>query len=77
MNFWKRGKDDLEDELIKAQKENELLKLKNKELEEKLRELAFQGTNLFDSDSLNLEDKEQLKSRINELITKLDYHLRS
>ena len=75
--FLKKGKGDLEDELIKAQKENELLKLKNKELEEKLRELAFQGTNLFDSDSLNLEDKEQLKSRINELITKLDYHLRS
>ena len=72
-----KEKEELDDELLKVQKENEILKLKNKELEEKLRELAFQGTNLFGSDSLNLEDKEQLKSRINELITKLDYHLRS
>jgi chromosome segregation ATPase len=75
--FMKKEKEELDDELLKVQKENEILKLKNKELEEKLRELAFQGTSLFGSDSLNLEDKEQLKSRINELITKLDYHLRS
>jgi len=73
----KKESSDLQKELEENYKENELLKLKNKELDEKLKDVAFQGTSLFNSDSLDTENKEEIKQKISELISKLDYHLRS
>jgi predicted nucleic acid-binding Zn-ribbon protein len=73
----KKEYSDLEKKFEEKTKENELLKLKNKELDEKLKDVAFQGTNLFNSDSLDTENKEEIKQKISELISKLDYHLRS
>jgi hypothetical protein len=73
----KKDFSDLQEELDETNKEKEKLKLKNKELDEKLKDVAFQGSSLFSSDSLDIEDKEELKKKIGELISKLDYHLRS
>lgn len=69
--------EELQDEIDTVKKENELLKFKIKELEEKVGEIAMHGNTLFEGSSANQEEREKLKNKINELISKLEYHLRS
>lgn len=55
--------------------ENEILNLKLKEVEEKV--VNIQDTEIVSNDSLNSEEKERIKTKIDDLISKIDYHLRS
>ena len=67
----------LEKKVIQLEKENEVLRLKIEEIETKLNNSPFSESEIFSNDSLNLEDREYFKSKISELISKIDYHLRS
>lgn len=67
----------LDKKIQKLEKENEVLKLKIEEIESKLNNSLFEDSEIFNNDTLNLEDRENLKNKISELISKIDYHLRS
>jgi len=67
----------LEKKLQQFESENEVLKLRIEELESKLNDSSFEENNLFQTDSITVEDREVLRSKISELISKIDYHLRS
>ena len=67
----------LEKKIHQLEKENEVLKLKIEEIEAKLNNSFLEDPEIFNNDSLNLEDREHLKNKISELISKIDYHLRS
>ncbi len=58
------------------EKENEVLKLQLSEFEDRLLQRSENG-GLFSSDSLKPEERELLKSKIDDLINKIDFHLRS
>lgn len=57
-------------------KENEVLKLKLEEVDTKLSNFQ-ENMSLNNNDIISTEDKEELKSKISDLISKIDYHLRS
>ena len=57
-------------------KENEVLKLKLQEIETKLNHFEENGSQNY-SEAFNPEEKEELKNKISDLISKIDYHLRS
>lgn len=59
------------------ERENETLRKKISEIESKVSKSLFKEENLFGNETFNLEEKEVLKNKINELIAKIDYHLRS
>ena len=67
----------LEKKVNQLEKENEVLRLKIEEIESKLNNSLFSDAEIFANDSLHLEDREFLKSKISELISKIDFHLRS
>mgnify|MGYP001137120981 CR=1 FL=1 len=68
----------LNNRIILLEKENDALKKRINEIEGKLsKSLLLNEENLFGTDSLNLEEREALKSKISELIARIDYHLRS
>ncbi len=66
-------KESLIKELRVLKDENEILRIK---LEESERKANMSGEN-FDTTPFNSEDKEIVKDRIDELINKIDNHLRS
>ena len=66
----------LQNKVTQLEKENEILKLKLEDIEDKVKTGA-NGSDLFDKDLLNSEEREKLKNRISDLISRLDYHLRS
>ncbi|OGU34055.1 MAG: hypothetical protein A2068_01950 [Ignavibacteria bacterium GWB2_35_6b] len=57
-------------------KENEVLKLKLEEIEIKLNHFEESESPKY-GDTLHSEEKEDLKNKISDLISKIDYHLRS
>jgi hypothetical protein len=67
----------LSNRLTLLERENENLKKKMTEVESKVSKSIFNEENFLGNGNLNLEDKEALKSKINDLIAKIDYHLRS
>lgn len=67
---------ELKKQVVQLEKENEVLKLQLKELEEKISQESDNEGNAS-NDSINPEEKEILKSKIDDLITKIDFHLRS
>jgi len=67
----------LNNRINQLEKENEILKKKISEIELKVSKTLFNEENLFGSDTIKLEEREALKSKIGELIAKIDYHLRS
>jgi len=67
----------LEKKVHQLEKENEVLKLKIDEIESKLNNSLFNDNLSFSNESINLEDRDYLKTKISELISKIDYHLRS
>ena len=70
--------DALNGRIDQLEKENDALKKRIAEIEAKLsKSLSLNDENLFGNDSLNLEEREALKSKIGELIARIDYHLRS
>lgn len=67
----------LNNRIVLLEKENEILKKKISEIELKVNKTLFNEGNLFGSETIKLEEREALKSKIGELIAKIDYHLRS
>ncbi len=59
------------------EKENEVLKLKVDDIETKLNNAFIDTENSQFGGLLNDEEKTQLKNKINDLISKIDFHLRS
>jgi predicted nucleic acid-binding Zn-ribbon protein len=59
------------------ERENDALKKKIAEIESKISRSVFKDDNVFGNATFNSEEKEVLKSKITELIAKIDYHLRS
>ena len=61
-------------ELQNLKDENEILKIKLSDAEKRVKQ---NGEFLGESDLLNSESKEEVKNKIDELINKIDNHLRS
>ena len=67
---------DLEESLESLKKENEILLQKLAALESEIKDIGENTeTNLFNS--LNLKERENLKVKLQNLITRIDYHLSS
>ncbi|MCF8240817.1 MAG: hypothetical protein K9J16_05480 [Melioribacteraceae bacterium] len=58
-------------------KENEALLLKQEELESKLKEKFLDLEDINAINSLDPGEKEKIKSKINDFISRIDYHLGS
>ena len=69
---------DLLKNLRKLEDENSILKMKIDELELKMKNKSSYGASqLFPEGSITEEEKENLKEKISDLISRLDNHLRS
>jgi len=67
----------LSKKVIELEKENSVLKQKLNDFEQRVSN-PFKEDDLFGSlESLNLEERNNLKIKINDLISKIDNHLRS
>lgn len=67
----------LQKRIKQLEKENEVLKLKVDDIEVKLNNAFIDTENSQFGGLFNDEEKIQLKNKINDLITKIDFHLRS
>lgn len=67
---------DLESSLTKVNEENEILKTRIEELEGEIGELKEEYEKNV-KNSLNLEERETLRFKIQDLISRIDYHLSS
>ena len=67
----------LSNRITLLERENENLKKKITEIESKVSKSLFNDENFFGNGNLNVEEKEALKNKINDLIARIDYHLRS
>ena len=66
----------LEKKVSSLQKENEVLVLKIKELEKKIIKTE-EVNSVSGKTNLDLSERENLKNQIDDLITRIDYHIRS
>jgi len=66
----------LENKADNLVKENEILVLKIKELEKKLNS-AEDGASVTSKTNLDISERQNLKSQIDDLIERIDYHIRS
>ncbi|MBN2570700.1 MAG: hypothetical protein JXA68_01115 [Ignavibacteriales bacterium] len=64
-------------EFSRIEEENVILKAKIKELERKLAELHYNLKEKNSSEFINIEDKQNFKRKIDDLIERIDYHLGS
>ncbi|MFA7422073.1 MAG: hypothetical protein WCZ90_20480 [Melioribacteraceae bacterium] len=67
----------LNNRITLLERENESLKKKIVEIESKVSRTLLNDQNIFGDEAFNVEEKEALKSKISELIARIDYHLRS
>ena len=67
----------LEKKVTQLQNENEVLKLKIDELEGKVEEVLNKRADLIDNNNISDIDREALISHIDDLITRIDYPIRS
>ena len=67
----------LNNRITLLERENDSLKKKIIDIESKVSKSLFNGEPFIGGDNFNIEEKEALKNKINELIAKIDYHLRS
>ena len=67
---------ELKEQITRLEQENKALKNKIHEIETQLSNPSKEE-DLFGNTLLTPEDKEEVKNKISELISKLDYHLRS
>ncbi|MCW8848996.1 MAG: hypothetical protein OQJ81_03380 [Melioribacteraceae bacterium] len=69
-------KNALQAKVSNLQKENEVLVLKIKELEKKINQ-TDEIKSVSSKTNLDLSERENLKNQIDDLITRIDYHIRS
>ncbi len=67
----------LSNRITLIERENESLKKKIHGIESKISKNLFNDQNIFGAETFNLEEREALKSKLSELIARIDYHLRS
>lgn len=67
----------LNNRITLLERENDSLKKKIIDIESKVSKSLFNGESFIGGENFNIEEKEALKNKINELIAKIDYHLRS
>lgn len=68
--------EELKNRIEELSQENIALKSKIKEIEERISELPADG-GLFGESTMNPEEKTEIKNKINDLISRIDNHLRS
>lgn len=73
----KNENQDLQEEVNQIAKEREVLKLELEETQAQLSNINSEGLNGLDANLFGTEEKEKLKNKIGDLISKIDYHLRS
>lgn len=66
----------LENQVSNLEKENDVLVSKIKDLEKKLNSVA-ENSAVKGKTKLDLSERENLKNQIDDLITRIDYHIRS
>lgn len=59
------------------EKENEVFKLKYEEIQSKFSKISTEGLDFSNEDFIDPEEREKIKNKISDLISKIDYHLRS
>lgn len=67
----------LNNRITQLEKENDSLKKRISEIESKLSKSVLNPNGVFGTGSINEEEREALKSKINDLVARIDYHLRS
>ncbi|MCF8314541.1 MAG: hypothetical protein K9I71_00365 [Ignavibacteriales bacterium] len=70
-------REDLEKKIHRLEDENEILRIKLDELEIDLKNAKSSHSLIPELVKLKPEDREILKNKIDELLNKIDYHLRS
>lgn len=68
---------DLREEIENLQSENGALKNKLREIETSLATQISENKDLFSEKNVRSNEKEEIKEKIENLISRLDYHLRS
>jgi hypothetical protein len=68
-------KSTLENKVENLEKENEILVLKIKDLEKKINKVEEKSTE--GKTNLDLNERQNLKNQIDDLINRIDYHIRS
>ena len=69
-------KSTLEKKIENLEKENEILILKIKELEKKINKVE-ESSSASEKTNLDLNERQDLKNQIDDLINRIDYHIRS
>lgn len=69
-------KSTLETKVENLEKENEVLVLKIKELERKINAVE-DNSSVADTPNLDLNERQNLKNQIDDLICRIDYHIKS
>lgn len=67
----------LTEKVEKLERENEILITKINDLEKKLNKVEDTSSQSVSKTNLNLTERENLKSQIDDLISRIDYHIRS
>lgn len=67
----------LQEEVDQISKEREVLKLELEETQAQLSNINSEGLNGLDGKLFDPDEREKLKNKIGDLISKIDYHLRS
>jgi predicted nucleic acid-binding Zn-ribbon protein len=73
----KEANTELRQTITRLEQENQALKNKIKEIEKQISQSSNEDEGLFGNNSISSEDREEVKSKISDLISKLDNHLRS
>jgi len=72
-----KEKSALEVKVDNLEKENEILVLKIKEMEKKFSKVEGKSSAITGKTNLDLSERENLKDQIDDLISRIDYHIRS
>jgi len=65
------------EKIDELEKENEVFKLKYEEIQSKFSKISTEGLEFSNEDFIDPEEREKIKNKISDLISKIDYHLRS
>ncbi len=72
-----KEKNELEEKVAKLNNDNKILISKINELEKKANSAEVNITSILSKKKLNVNERENLKNQIDELIEKIDYHIQS
>ena len=76
-NELEEGKTALNSKVVNLEKENEVLVLKIQELEKKLSKAEDGSASVISKSTLDVKERQNIKNQIDDLIERIDYHIRS